>query len=980
MSIPLCRALGFFALAFLVSLVTGSPVHGQGPGQVLLYQEDFDASPARDWRLESGWSVGGGVLAGTGHFWARYGGGWDDYRFRFRVRILAGDLHVNYRVNPESRYYIGFYGDHSAISKQYFPNQFFNGLANSPFVMSRGTWHEVEITGQGAHLSVAVDGANILDYTDPNPIAYGSIAFETLDGSEAEIDRVAVFGAPSPILSKGQRWVRTGGPLGGLGYDVRMRPDRADVLYVTDAWAGVHQSNDGGRSWFPINNGITVRTGISGDAIPIFCLTIDPHNYDIVWAGTQNTRGIFKSVDGGKSWVEKDRGVVEGEGITFRGFTVDPRTSSIVYAAAEISSYVWAGQSRFGREFDMTKGVVYKTTDGGENWSAIWRGDNLARYIWIDPRNPNVLYVSTGIFDREAANSDKSKNAMGGAGVVKSIDGGKTWRMVNDGLNNLYVGSLFMHPTDPDVLLAGSGNNAYYANGGVYLSTDGGDSWNQVLATDGQPITAVEFALSDPDIAYAGGDSAVYRSEDGGRTWRTMTTGMWGPPGARVGFPIDFQVDPRDPNRLFANAYGGGNFVSADGGKSWQVASQGYTGAETNTVAVDPTDGATVYAGARSGFFKSTTGGAAWQALGFAPADVREGAAAAVDPSNPLHVLMSDQQEGRMWMSEDGGNNWRTVVNYQNQLSSLRVADNNVAMQGINAIVFAPSSPSSIYAGFAVRWCVFNNDPLYCAVPSFGVLRSADGGRTWEAAPNAGLAGHNILALAVHPQDASTVYAATGGNGVMKSTDRGGTWAAVNKGITSMYARAIAIDPVNPQTLYVGTEDEALFKSTDGGATWKQSAAGMDPNSAVRGIVIDPTSPLTLYAGDVRSGALVSGDGGAHWLPINEGLRTRALRALAISTDGKHVYGATQGEGVFRLDVGGEPPVVQERADPTRPPAPTSVAVVPRPTPAVGPTEPAIFLPGPDVPETNPLRDLCGGIAISLTGVGMMLGRGGRHR
>jgi hypothetical protein len=198
-----------------------------------------------------------------------------------------------------------------------------------------------------------------------------------------------------------------------------MRPDNPDIVYVTDAWSGVNISVDGGRTWLPSNNGIITRAGHSGDAIPVFCLTIDPHNPEVLWIGTQNRRGIFKSTDGGKTWVEKDRGISEREGISFRGLTVDPRDSKVIYAAAEISSFAWAGREISGREFDLTKGVVYKTTDGGEHWTGIWRGDNLARYIWINPRDPDVIYVSTGIFDREAANSDPERNLPGGVGVVK---------------------------------------------------------------------------------------------------------------------------------------------------------------------------------------------------------------------------------------------------------------------------------------------------------------------------------------------------------------------------------------------------------------------------------------------------------------------------------------------------------------------------------------------------------------------------------
>jgi photosystem II stability/assembly factor-like uncharacterized protein len=960
---------------FLSCFMLASPALGQGP-EVVLYQEDFNGGQAKGWELESGWTVASGVLVGEGHRWARYRGGeWSNFRFRFRLRIVTGDLHANYRLNNASRYYVGLYGGNSALNKQYFPDTFFNGIASSRIVLSRGAWHNIEIAGQGARITVLADGATILDYTDPQPILSGSIAFETLDNSKVEVDDITIIGpapTPTPTPPKGYTWIRTGGPLGGLGYDVRMRPDNPDVLFVTDAWAGVHKSTDGGKTWFPANDGIVTRTSFSGDAIPIFCLTIDPRNYDIVWAGTQDTRGIFKSTDGGKTWVEKDKGVVEGQGITFRGFTIDPRSSSVVYAAAEISSFVWAGKSISGREFDLTKGVVYKTTDGGENWSAVWRGDNLARYIWIDPRNPDTLYVSTGIFDREAANSDHTKNSAGGVGIVKSTDGGRTWRQVNNGLKNLYIGTLFMHPTSPDILLAGAGNNAYPSGSGVYLTTNGGETWTQVLDTRQDAVTSVEFATTNPNIAYAGGDGAVHRSEDSGRTWRQMIGSAWGPPGARVGFPIDFQVDPRDANRLFANAYGGGNFVTTDGGKTWQIASQGYTGAEMNAVMVDPTDAATIYAGARSGFFKSSNGGATWQPINYPPADtLREGAAGAIDPSNPQHVLVADQQDGHIWASSDGGQNWREVLNQARQIQATPTNDNNVWFQGVNAMVFAPSDPRIVYAGFAVRWCVFFNNPPYCAVPSQGIFRSSDGGATWQAMDGMGLDRVSILALAVHPTNSNVVYAATGGKGIMKSGDGGKTWVAANQGIASPYARAIVLDPSNPQVLYAGTEGAALFKSTDGGATWKQSSVGLDPNAIIRAIAIDPRKPTTLYAGDLRSGMYLSEDGGARWVQINNRLRMRAVRGLAISADGKHVYAGMNGEGVFRLDVGGEPLAIKIAPSPTfaptQPLVPTQViaaATMPA-VPTVPPVIPPI-IPIPTIPSGSQINVSCCGSPIEI--------------
>jgi len=339
--------------------------------EVVLFEEDFEDWQAQGWELEPGWIVADGMLTGQGHKWAwPHAGPWQDFRLQFRLNLQQGAIHLVYRLNDTGRYFIGFHEEGSYLKKQYWPETFVDLLERPVELRNLGRWHEIEISGDGPQLRFSVDGELEWQYDDPDPLLGGSFAFETLEDSVAHIDDIRVFGS---VSSTAMNWVRTGGPLGGLGYDVRMRPDNPDVMYVTDAWAGVFLSPNGGRSWYPSSQGITTRTGESGDAIPVFCLTIDPHDNDTIWIGTQNVRGIFKSTDAGQTWVEKDNGIVEREGITFRGFTVDPRSSDIVYAAAELASFAWSSQQQQGREFDKTKGVVYRTVDGGENWTSVWR-------------------------------------------------------------------------------------------------------------------------------------------------------------------------------------------------------------------------------------------------------------------------------------------------------------------------------------------------------------------------------------------------------------------------------------------------------------------------------------------------------------------------------------------------------------------------------------------------------------------------------
>jgi uncharacterized protein (TIGR03437 family) len=667
----------------------------------------------------------------------------------------------------------------------------------------------------------------------------------------------------------------------------------------------------------PSNNGISTRTGDSGDAIPVFCLTVDPNNPDVVWAGAQNTRGIYKSTDAGQTWVEMDNGIVEKNGITFRGFTVDPRDSRTVYAAAEISSTVWAGKVMTGEMFDLVKGVVYKTTDSGANWRAVWRGDNLARYIWIDPRDSKVLYVSTGIFDREAANSDPVANKPGGVGILKSTDGGATWRVLNqaNGLNNLYVGSLFMHPTNPDILLAGTGHAIYTDAEGVYLSTDAGATWRRTMASrylvdskNGDQITAVEFAVSNPLIAYAASSLVMYRSQDGGQTWKLVAGSPshpgFGPPGMQAGTPMDLQVDPRNSDRIFVNNYTGGNFLSTDGGVSWVSASKGYTGADLHSVAVDPLDARRVYTIGRSGPFRSDDGGATWVGLDYLAANMSawfpiygpttEWYAVAADPRNPGRVLFADEMSGALWLSTEAGLDWRVVFRNSDVTG---VYPNR---HGFKALAFARSNSQVVYAGMCRDRSQTDGGN---AGPGLGVFKSNDGGATWQAANDPHSAQQNINVLAVDPLNASMAYAGTLASGILRTKDGGGTWQALNGGLRSLDVRAIAVDAGNANVLYAGLENGGVYKSVDAGTSWQTASAGMDPGARIRSIVIDPTSSQVVYAADLRTGVYRSDDGGKLWVQIAKGLTMRAVTSLAISSDGGTLYAATEGGGIFRLDV-----------------------------------------------------------------------------
>jgi len=714
-----------------------------------------------------------------------------------------------------------------------------------------------------------------------------------------------------------ESWVRLGGPPGGLGYDIRVNFTDPDIWYVTDAHSGFHISYDRGLTWTRSNTGI--ERMVATIDVPVFSATVDQHNPSTIWVGTQVIGHIYKSTDGGLTWVEMDSGVEPHAGLSFRGFTVDPRSSDIVYAAAEVDPSVIQAEGRTDINPAGRGGRVYKTTDGGLTWKLLWEGDALARYVWIDPTNPDILYVSTGFFDRFPLNLPENPNPRnsGGLGVYKSVDGGKTWMALGTehGLGYLHVPSLYMKPDDPLTLLAGTGMNLMgplefpdgtsVPPGYVYLTTDGGQTWQEVIKYG--IFGAVEYCEQNPQIAYAASIDSVYRSEDGGFTWQRFTDEArhtWGPPGLYPGVPIDIQIDPNGCDRLLINNYVGGNFLSEDGGRTWQLATEGYSGSSITQVQVDPQDAAHVFAATTMAPFESKDGGTSWQSLAYG--DLVGGVLSlALDPSNIQHMIGSPEGAFTTILeTKNGGMDWQTRFSWSENLpagySEQEWKDNKLLFRRIH---FAPSDPNIVYAA-TFHPFIADSDRAGWKM-GLGVYKSTDGGTTWAPANDATTATLGFSDLAVDPNDAQTVYAVSFfGDGVYKTTNGGATWTAVNQGLPTPVGElhTIAMDPANPQILYIGGMT-GLFKSENGGGAWMQVAAGLDPSAAINDIVIDPLHPGVLYVGTNLLGVYYSLDDGETFSPLRQGLEEGNLNIedLALNADGSVLYAAVGLQGVYRL-------------------------------------------------------------------------------
>ncbi len=702
-------------------------------------------------------------------------------------------------------------------------------------------------------------------------------------------------------------WVKTGGPIGGLGYDIRYSFDNHDRWYVTDAWGGIFMSDDRGLHWISINEGITTRKGLDG--IPVFCVAVDPHNSSNVWIGTEGTGKIYKSDNGGELWVEKSQGISDTlNPLSFRGITIDPHNPQIMFAMAEISSAGWhpSGESVIGIELDMTMGIVFKSTDGGENWREVWRGNNLARYCLINPKNTQEIYVSTGIFDREAANTDVQLGIAGGVGILKSEDGGESWRVLNEsnGLMDLYVGSLFMHPLHPDTLLAAASQNNWsdYGQeftGGVYLTTNGGESWQKVTQ-EKELFAVVEYSTSHPNMAYAITNRAAYRSEDHGFTWQRFgrQNNTWGPPGIIAGLPIDVLCDPEDPMRVMVNNYLGGNFLSLDGGESWLSASDGYTGSLVRALGISKSNPALIYSGSRSGVYYSKNGGDNWFGLANPPeglpAKLNEISTMAVNPLNDQSLRTVAMDYPAVLYSYDGGSSWQATEKFIN----------------LNSVRFFPGDTSILY-GFRMdeRMITTPDDllPETEADSLLGLYRSLDGGIHWSQLESESVKGKWLASFEVDPTNPDVIYVSRCNGTLLKSTDGGNTWNPIGGGLPAIPALSLKVSKAHPNTLYAGlgymfpSTGDGLYKSEDGGISWNRLAAGLGANPIIRSIAIDPENDAIVYVADHVGGVFVSDDGGETWQNLSEGIDHRETNVLEISAEGTVLYLGTEGGGVYRL-------------------------------------------------------------------------------
>ncbi len=677
--------------------------------------------------------------------------------------------------------------------------------------------------------------------------------------------------------------------------DIAVNPNNPAEYYIAVASGGVWKTSNAGTTYDPIFDG--------QGSYSIGCITIDPSNEHVIWVGSgenNNQRsvaygdGVYKSMDGGKSW--KNMGLKSSEHIG--RIVVDPNNSNVVYVAAY--GPLWSAGGERG---------LYKTTDGGENWELILEIDEHTgvNEIWMDPRDSQVLYATSHQRRRHVFTY---VGGGPGSGIHKSTDGGKTWNKLGGGLpSKMGRVGMTISPANPDYIYAvveAEGNG-----GGFYRSVDRGASWNKMSSykTSGNYYQELVPDPYDKDKVFAM-DTWLHHTEDGGKT--VKATGekskhvdnhcMW--------------IDPKNTDHWILGC-DGGLYETWDHAGTWQF-KPNLPITQFYKVAVDNEKPFYyIYGGTQDnnslGGPSRTINNHGIMNQDWVITNGGDGFESAIDPQNP-NIVYAQSQYG--WL-----------VRYD-KVSGENVGIKPMARSGEPALRWNWDAPLVISP--------HNNKRLYFAANV--LFRSEDRGDTWtqispdltqqidrNQLPVMGRVQSidavmknksttiygNIVALDESPLQEDLLYVGTDDGLIQVTEDAGKNWRKVSSfpGIpANTYVNAIVCSQYDAGTVYAvfnnhkkGDFKPYILKSTDKGKTWKAVHSNLPERGSVYDIAEDHVNKNLLFAG-TEFGVFVSLDGGGEWTQLKSGLPTIAVRDLEIQKRENDLVLASFGRGFYVLD------------------------------------------------------------------------------
>jgi photosystem II stability/assembly factor-like uncharacterized protein len=686
--------------------------------------------------------------------------------------------------------------------------------------------------------------------------------------------------------------------MGGRTADVEGVPGNANIVYVATASGGLWKTANAGVTWKPIFE----RQG----TVSIGDIALAPSNPDVVWVGTgeSNVRnsvsfgdGVYKSTDGGKNW--QHMGLRDSEHIS--AIAIHPQNPDIVYVGA------------LGHAFGPNEERgVFMTTDGGKTWTKTLYIDREhgVSDLEIDSTNPNILYAGMWSFERKPW-THRSGSEKGG--LYKSIDGGRTWKKLTNGLPKL-LGRIGVRvaPSNPNVVYA----IVESKEGTLYRSDDRGDTFKQVskqanIVSRGFYYTRVRVDANNENHVYAVA-STLFESIDGGKSFKSITGKVH----------IDYHAfwqDARDPKRIWVGQ-DGGIAVTYDGGETWEPVYNMPLGQFYQ-----------IHADNRLPFYY-VMGGLQDNGAWTGPSRTREPAGIMNDDWRMISFgdgfyIFNNPDEPELYISESqGGNILRTdfrtreqqEINPWGRGSGAGPALGEKFRFNWNApIILSPHDKNTIYFGGNV------------------VFKSTDFGKTWEqiskdlttddhekqkdaggpiAFENSTAEYHTtIITLAESPVRKGQIWAGTDDGNLQLTNDGGKDWDNIIKSVSGLPANSPVshIEPsrTNALSAYVAFDRHMfddfrpyVFRTSDGGKSWQNVTGNLPATAYVQVVREDPKNPNLLYAG-TELGLFASYTAGKEWIALNlKNLPNVSVHDILVHPRDNDLILATHGRSIFIFD------------------------------------------------------------------------------
>jgi photosystem II stability/assembly factor-like uncharacterized protein len=705
------------------------------------------------------------------------------------------------------------------------------------------------------------------------------------------------------ISGLGARNIGSAAMSGRVSAIAAVKEDGRLTVYIGAASGGVWKSSNGGTTFKPVFDKEAVQS--------IGAIAIDPQSPKTIWVGTGEAwtrnstsvgEGIYKSTDGGDSWT--NMGLKNSERIA--KIIVDPKNSGTVYACAP--GKLWSDSEDRG---------LYKTTDGGKSWNKILKGSNLSTgcaMISMNPQDPKVLFAALWDFRRRGwtfRSGGETPTAPSGSGFFQTADGGTTWRELDEK-------SAAGLPAKP---------------------------WGRI---------AVTIAPSKPNVVYAmieSTRSALFRSDDGGRTWEERDRSNW-----MVWRPFYFAnliVDPKNENKVYKPDLT--LIMSEDGGKSFSGIGNGAHG-DFHDVWANPENSDHLIAGDDGGVWYSYDAGNTWWKGNNLP--ISQFYHVSVDQADPYHVF-GGLQDNSVWMGDSqypGGitnGRWENLFGGDGFWVFPDPADPNYVYaesQGgyvgrVNRFTLEGRAikPQQNYGEGKLR---FNwNTPIHMSPNEKGTIyigaqflfRSRDHGQTWDRISpdlttndpekqkqeeSGGVTVDNsyaemhttIYSISESTRDGQTVWVGTDDGNLQLTRDGGKSWSNLVGNVPNLpkasWVSWVEAGLYDAGTAYAtfdrhtfGDVDPHVFKTTDYGKTWTPLVTA---DSGVRGyahvIKEDPVAQNLLYLG-TEFGLWISLDSGKHWAQYKgHEFPSVAVRDIVVHPRESDLVLATHGRGIWIVD------------------------------------------------------------------------------